>query len=112
MKKVFVIIIAVCLAAAAFFAGRLTAAPSWQRGETTVSTARPSGAAGAAFLVNINLAGADELCELPGIGPATAQKIIEYRDTHGPFGSPEEIKAVQGIGESLFASIEKYITVK
>lgn len=49
-------------------------------------------------LVSINSASAGELDTLPGIGPATAAKIIEYRQTHGAFRSIDELAAVKGIG--------------
>jgi competence protein ComEA len=65
-----------------------------------------------AGLVNINTAGAAELEELPGIGPALAQCIIDYRETHGPFATIEEIMDVQGIGQGVFADIEELITVR
>jgi len=61
--------------------------------------------------VNINTATAEELDTLPGIGPAIAQRIIEYRQTDGPFRSIEEIKNVSGIGDKLFERLKDLITV-
>lgn len=61
-------------------------------------------------LVNINTATAKELETLPNIGPARAQKIIEYRETHGPFTSIEEITKVSTIGPKIFDSIKDLIT--
>ncbi len=50
--------------------------------------------------VNVNTADAETLAvELNGIGPAKAQAIIEYREKHGPFKSPEDLSLVKGIGE-------------
>ena len=49
--------------------------------------------------IDINTASAAELDELPGIGPALAATIIEYREKHGPFRSAEELLEVYGIGE-------------
>ncbi|MFN8413134.1 MAG: ComEA family DNA-binding protein [Anaerolineales bacterium] len=62
-------------------------------------------------LININTASAEELDTLPGIGPTTAQKIIDYRTTNGPFSTIEEIMDVSGIGPSTFDEIKDLITV-
>jgi competence protein ComEA len=62
--------------------------------------------------VNINTANETELTTLPGIGPATAQKIIDYRTTSGPFKSIEEIKNVSGIGDKKFEQLKDKIKVK
>jgi competence ComEA-like helix-hairpin-helix protein len=48
--------------------------------------------------ININSATVDELLILPGIGPALAQRIIDYRTEHGPFASIEDLEHVSGIG--------------
>ena len=65
----------------------------------------------ASALVNINTADAPTLQTLDGIGPATAQKIIDYRSAHGPFQSKEELKNVSGIGEKKYTAIQAKITV-
>jgi len=59
--------------------------------------------------VSINAANLEQLCTLPGIGPSTAQKIIDYRDTNGPFQSLEEIQNVAGIKEKSYLKIKDYI---
>ena len=61
--------------------------------------------------VNINKASQEELDSLPGIGPSTAEKILEYRKQNGNFKSIEDIKEVSGIGESKFEKIKEMITV-
>ena len=61
--------------------------------------------------VNINTATLEELTQLPGIGEATANKIIEYRKENGKFKSVEDIKNVAGIGNSKFENIKDLITV-
>ena len=48
--------------------------------------------------ININTADEKELDSLPGVGPSTAKRIIEYRETEGSFQKPEDIKKVKGIG--------------
>ena len=62
-------------------------------------------------LININTATLEELDALPGIGPTTAQKIIDYRDANGPFATIESIMDVSGIGPSTFDEIRSLITV-
>jgi competence protein ComEA len=62
-------------------------------------------------LVNINTATVTQLDTLPGIGPSTAEKIVEYRDTNGPFATIDEIMSVSGIGPAKFEQIQSFITV-
>jgi competence protein ComEA len=62
-------------------------------------------------LVNINAATEAELKTLPRIGPATAQRIIAYREVNGPFAAIEDIQDVPGIGPATFAGLEELITV-
>ena len=59
--------------------------------------------------VNINIATQTEIETLPGIGPSTALKIINYRNEHGKFKNIEDIKNVSGIGDSKFENIKEYI---
>jgi competence protein ComEA len=61
--------------------------------------------------ININTASAEELDKLPGIGPAIAKAIIDYRTANGPFKQIEDINAVKGIGDALFEKIKDQITV-
>jgi len=62
--------------------------------------------------VNINTADDAELTKLPGVGPATAQKIIDYRNANGPFKTIEDIKNVSGIGDKKFEQIKDMIKVR
>jgi competence protein ComEA len=64
------------------------------------------------YKININTASASELEALPGIGPALAQRVVEYRQSNGPFRTPEDIKNVKGIGDGIFAEIKDWITVE
>ena len=64
-----------------------------------------------AELVNINTATLEELDTLPGIGPTTAQKIIDYREENGPFSVIEDIMNVSGIGPATFEDLKDLITV-
>jgi len=63
-------------------------------------------------LININTASSFELDSLPGIGPTTAKKIIEYREKNGPFTSIESIINVSGIGPATYERIKDLITVE
>ncbi len=62
-------------------------------------------------LININTATQTELELLPGIGPSTATKIIDYREENGEFETIDDIKNVPGIGEAKYETIKNSITV-
>ena len=62
--------------------------------------------------INLNTDPVELLTELPGIGDALAQRIVEYRETNGPFRSAEEIMKVKGIGEKVYHAIADLITVE
>ncbi|MBQ1914128.1 MAG: helix-hairpin-helix domain-containing protein [Selenomonadaceae bacterium] len=61
--------------------------------------------------ININTADEKALDELPGVGPAMAKRIIEYRQSEGMFQSPEDLKKVRGIGEAKFEKMKDKITI-
>lgn len=63
------------------------------------------------FPININLASVEQLSQLPGIGPITAQAIVNYRDAHGLFRRIEDIQDVSGIGPNTFQSLEEFINI-
>lgn len=62
--------------------------------------------------VNINEASKTELMKLAGVGPGGAQKIIEYREAHGPFKKAQELEKVDGIGKGVVEKNAGRITVK
>lgn len=62
--------------------------------------------------VNLNSATAGELETLPGVGPAKAEAIIEYRETNGPFKSIEDLKSISGIGDKTYEKLKDLISVK
>lgn len=61
--------------------------------------------------IDINTAGVEQLTNIAGIGPALAQRIVDYREKNGGFSTVEEIINVRGIGEKTFEKIKKDITV-
>jgi len=61
------------------------------------------------YVVNLNLAELDELQLLPGVGPSTARKILDYREENGPFSKIEDIKNISGIGEKTFENLKEFI---
>jgi len=63
-------------------------------------------------VININTADESQLMTIPGIGPAKANAIINYRNDHGPFKAPESLMDVSGIGKKTFEKFESQITVK
>lgn len=65
----------------------------------------------AAAALNLNTATKDEFVALPGIGPAKAQAIVDYRNQHGPFRSLDELRKVKGIGEKLFLQLKPDLTL-
>jgi len=62
--------------------------------------------------ININTASLDQLDLLPGIGPVTAQKILDYRQANGPFSEIEEIQQVSGIGPAKYDQMQDLIVVR
>lgn len=62
-------------------------------------------------LVNINTASAAELEALPGVGPSTAQAIVDERASNGPFATPDDLMRVSGIGEKKYAKLQGKICV-
>lgn len=60
--------------------------------------------------ININTATEEQLTQLPGIGPTIAQRIVAYREEHGPLKSLDELTEIKGIGTGILDNISPYIT--
>ena len=124
MKKASIFLLIVTVVFAAFTAGVLlgrsfsaepvlisgrptpTSVPSTVPSQAEPSSTEPTTPASR---ININTAGLAELETLPGIGPTLAQRILDYRDAHGPFESPAQLANVSGIGEKRLNAILQYI---
>jgi len=61
--------------------------------------------------INLNTANSDQLQEVPGIGPATADKILKMRKSYGAFKSVDDLRAIKGIGPKRLEKMRKYLTV-
>lgn len=66
----------------------------------------------AARSVDVNTAGVAELERLPQVGPSLAQRIVDDREAHGPFRSPEELSRVRGIGPKTVGALKDYVTTE
>jgi competence protein ComEA len=90
------------------------------KGEAESTLPQPTGSSGAVSSgagqkqgkININKADEQELQNLPGIGPAKAAAIIEFRNTSGPFKTIEDLKNISGIGDKTFEKLKDLIVVK
>ncbi len=63
-------------------------------------------------VVNVNTATSDQLQLLPRIGPALAERIIDFREVNGPFQNADELVAVKGIGEKSLENLKPYVVTK
>ncbi len=92
--------------------GDLAPATSGTSGSSTGRpSGRPSGGSVAGSRVNLNTATADQLEELPRVGPVTAAKIIAFRQQHGGFRTVDQLLEVPGIGDRTFAQLQPLVTV-
>ena len=83
-----------------FFALALSAAPLWAESPSVPG------------VVNVNEADTAQLAQLPRIGPALAQRIIEFRDENGKFERTQDLILVRGIGEKTFEMLEPFVVVE
>ena len=115
MRRFVLVPLLLCALAGSFFLGRMSALPQSEPAAQPVSalvvSPAPAASAPSDGRIELNTATEAELCLLPGIGPALAKRILEYRDVHGGFCSAGELTAVPGIGDATVAALKPYITV-
>ena len=78
--------------------------------EAELASPGPEVTAGLGRKLSLATATADELDELPGVGPVTAQSILDYRTEHGPFRSVDDLDAVPGIGPTRIEQLRDLVT--
>ena len=91
--------------------GRQVLVPERVRAAAPGGTATAQAPAAPGVPLNVNTATLEQLDELDGIGPTTAQHILDYREEHGGFGSVEELGEVPGIGDVRLASLREQVRV-
>lgn len=84
---------------------------SQQMYQATSTTSNISKEKPRSYIININTAEKEDLELLPGIGPKTAERIIEYRKNNGKFKQKEDIMEIKGIGEKKFEKWKDLITI-
>jgi competence protein ComEA len=82
-----------------------------ERAPPAPAAAAPGQPPAAGAPLNLNTATLEQLDTLPGVGPATAEKILAYRDEHGGFGSVDELGQVPGIGDKRLATLREQVRV-
>ena len=87
--------------------GLLAVAPA--RGRASPAGGGGAGGAATGGRVHLNTATLEELDALPGVGPVTAQKILDYRDERGAFQSVDELDAVPGIGPARLEQLRELV---
>ncbi len=84
---------------------------AWMLMIALVATGLGAAAGAAEGKININAASVEQLALLPRIGPAVAQRIIEFREENGDFKSAEDLMLVRGIGEKTYERLAPYIAL-
>jgi len=97
-----------CCAAVLCAAFHLAVAPASVRAQDSSPQAATAPLSG---VVNVNQATPEQLRLLPGVGPARAQAIVEYRKTNGPFERVEDLTAVSGIGQRALERMRPYVVL-
>lgn len=80
-------------------------------GAINAAGSTPAGASGGPVQISLNRSTADQLEELPGVGPALAARIVDYRNANGGFKKKEDLLNISGIGDKLFAGIKNEVTL-
>jgi competence protein ComEA len=109
-----VAIVAEVLASASVPVGHATQASTSQTQSQTpppAPPAPPAPATPAPAPINLNTATAVDLQKLPGVGPAVAARIIEYRQKNGAFKKVEDLMNIRGIGEKTFLRLKPLVTI-
>ena len=98
------------LLAAALFAYQAFFVPEVTR-PVVVTVASDPASSSPAWPVDLNTADLEQLDTLPGVGPVTAQAILDYREENGPFQSVDDLVNVYGIGEKTVENLREYVVV-
>jgi competence protein ComEA len=91
--------------------GRQVLVPEKARAGAPVAAAGAGSPTAPGQPLDLNTATMEQLDTLPGVGPATAQKILDYREQHGGFGSVDELGQVPGIGDKRMADLREQVRV-
>lgn len=83
----------------------------WVRDGPTGTTATTAAGSGGGAKISLNKASVQQLDTLPGVGPVTAQKIVDWRSAHGRFSSLSELQEVDGIGPKTYADLAELISL-
>ena len=86
--------------------------PAWRRAGASVIEYKAGAPVASLAPIDLNRATAEQLDQLPGVSPALAQRIIEYRGAAGGFRSFEQLDSVKGIGPALLAKLEPLVRVR
>ena len=91
--------------------GQQIVVPGARGSSTATGEGSPAAAASPAPQVHLNTATVEELDTLPGVGPVTAQRIVEYREQHGAFASIDDLDAVSGIGPTRLEQLRELLVL-